>query len=284
MGDDDGIVVPGRDSRHRLLPVFGREMFLPGDEQPRLRVKLQKLRSPLVHQVIGNDEHGLFGQIKAAQFHCGGRHGPGLPGSHDVSQKRASTLKNPPNCILLMRRKIAVAERSAHHSRQGEMRAIEISKPDIVEAKIVVVGQALSPAGIFPDPLPETIFQLLLLFARGDCLGLIYGAVSFRVLIIGCRRPSVQRLFNQVGCTKAGRTVGRGVAYGVLGGIVQLQRPGCDGLRIADFHGCRRYVQQLGNKSRMSERGIHDEPRRASISPGSRSGGCTACNASTFRW
>jgi hypothetical protein len=60
------------------------------------------------------------------------------------------------------------------------MRAIEISQPDIIEAKIIVVGQALCPAGIFPDPLPETIFQLLLLLPRSDCLGLIYDAVSFR--------------------------------------------------------------------------------------------------------
>ena len=240
--------MPGRDSRHRLLPVFGREVFLPGDEQPGLRVKLQKLRSPLVDQVIGNDEHRFLGQIKAAEFHGGGRHGPGFPGSHDMSQERASTLKNPPNCILLMGRKIAVAKRSAHHSRQGEMRAIEISKPDIVEAKIVVVGQALGPAGIFPDPLPETIFQLLLLFSCGDCLGLIYGAVSFRVLIVGGRSASVQRLLNQVGCAKASGTVCRGVAHGVLGGIVQLQRPGRDGLRIADFHGRGRNVQQLGNE------------------------------------
>ncbi len=110
MGDDDGVVVPRRDSRHRLLPVFSSEMFLSGDEQPRLRVKLEKLRSPLVDQVIGNNEHGFLGQIKATQFHGGGRHRPGFPGSHDVSQKRTSTLKNSPNCILLMGCKIAVAE------------------------------------------------------------------------------------------------------------------------------------------------------------------------------
>ena len=36
-------------------------------------------------------------------------------------------------------------------------------------------------------------------------------------------------------------------------------------------------------KSRMSDGGIHDEPRRASISPGSRSFGWTAWRASTFR-
>ncbi len=72
------------------------------------------------------------------------------------------------------------------------MRAIEISEPNIVEAKIVIIGQALCPAGIFPDPLPETIFELLLLLSRGDCLGLVYGAVSFRVLIVCGRSPPVQ--------------------------------------------------------------------------------------------
>src|SRR5689334_15969536 len=110
MRDDDGIVVSGRDSSHCLLPVFGSEMVLPGDEQPRLRVKLQKLGSPLVNQMIGHNEHRLFGQIKASQFHGGGRHGPGLAGTNDVSQKRAAALKNPPDRVLLMRRKIAVTE------------------------------------------------------------------------------------------------------------------------------------------------------------------------------
>src|SRR6202050_2948472 len=37
-------------------------------------------------------------------------------------------------------------------------------------------------------------------------------------------------------------------------------------------------------KSRTSLAGIQDEPRRALMSPGSRSAGCTAVSASTLRW
>ena len=165
-----------------------------------------------------------------------------------MRQQRASTLKNPPNCVLLMWREIAVAKRGAHHSRQGEMRAIEISQPDVVEAKIVIVGQALGPAGIFPHPFRETIFQLLLLFPCGDRLGLIYGPIAFRVLVIGRRCAPVQGLFNQVRCAKAGGAVCGGIADGVLRRVIQLQRPGRDGLRMADLYSRGRNVQQLGHK------------------------------------
>ena len=142
--------------------------------------------------MVGHHEHWLLGQIKPAEFHRGGRHGPGLSRSHDVGQERTSTLKNSPDRILLMGRKIAVTKRRAHHSRQREMRTIEISKPDVVEAEIVIVGQALSPSGIFPNPLAKAILQLLLLFACGDRLRLVHGAVSLRVLIVGRRCTAIQ--------------------------------------------------------------------------------------------
>jgi hypothetical protein len=160
-----------------------------------------------------------------------------------MCQEWASTLKNSPNCVFLMRGEVAIPKRSSHHSRQGEMRAIKISKPDIVKAKIVIVSQPLSSAGIFPHPLSEAILQLLLLLAGSNCLWLIYRAVAFRVFVIGSRCTSVERLLNQVRRAKSSCAVGGAVAHCVFCAIVQLECPGCDRFCIANFYAGGRNVQ-----------------------------------------
>ena len=116
MRDDDGVVVPGGDARHRLLAVAGFEVFLAGDEKAGLRVELQELRTPLVHQVVRHDKHGLLRQVKAAKLHRGGGHGPGLTRTHDMSQQWAAALEDAPNCVFLMSGEVSIAKGGPHHS------------------------------------------------------------------------------------------------------------------------------------------------------------------------
>src|ERR1700734_3359975 len=106
MRDDHGVIVSRSDASHRLLPIASLKLILPGDEKPRLRVQLQKLRSPLVHQMIWHDEHRLLSEIQAAEFHRGGSHSPGLARSDDMRQQWTAALENSPHSILLMRREI----------------------------------------------------------------------------------------------------------------------------------------------------------------------------------
>ena len=119
MGHDHGVIVSSGDASHRLLTIAGIKVVLPGDEKASLRVQLQKLRSPLVDQMIRHDEHRLLGEIQAAEFHRGGGHGPGLARSHDMRQQRATALQDAPDSVLLMRRKIPVAKGGTHHTGQG---------------------------------------------------------------------------------------------------------------------------------------------------------------------
>ena len=100
--DDDGVVIAGRDARHGALAVAGREMILAGDEELGLRIELQEFRAPLFDQMIGHDEHGLLGQTQAAQFHGGGRHGPGLSCADDMGEQRAAALQDAPDRVLLV--------------------------------------------------------------------------------------------------------------------------------------------------------------------------------------
>ena len=117
--DDHGVIVSGGDPSHRLLAVASLKVVLPGDEKPSLRVQLQKLRAPLIHQMIRHDEHRLLRQIQTAEFHRGGGHRPGLARSHDMRQQWTTALEDAPDGVLLMRREISVAEGGAHHSGQG---------------------------------------------------------------------------------------------------------------------------------------------------------------------
>ena len=76
------------------------------------------------------------------------------------------------------------------------MRTVEIPEPNVVESKVVLFCQPLGAFPIFPNPIAKAILQLLLFFARSNGLRLIYGAVSVRVLIVGCGCPAIQGLLD----------------------------------------------------------------------------------------
>ena len=119
MGDDNRVIVSSGDASHSLLPIAGRKVVLTGYKEPSVRVQLQELCSPLIHQMIRHDEHRLFREIQTAEFHRRGSHGPGLASSYDMRQQWAAALKDSPYSILLMWRQISIAKGSANHSRQG---------------------------------------------------------------------------------------------------------------------------------------------------------------------
>src|SRR5260370_35722720 len=110
------------------------------------------------------------------------------------------------------------------------MRAIEIAEPKVVKPEVVLLSQPRRAFAIFPNPIAKAILQLLLFLSGGNCFRLIYDAVSVRVLIVGCRRAPVQRLFDQLGRTEAGGTVGRSVVHDKLWAVVEFNRHCCDGL------------------------------------------------------
>ena len=132
-------------------------MLPPRDEQPGLRIELEELRAPLLDEMIGHHEHRFFRQTKAAHFHSGGGHGPGLARSHDVRQQRAAALHDPPHRIFLMAGQVSVAQIFAIHAGQLQMRAVEGAQAQIVEAVVIFAGEPRRPRAVFPYPLPESI-------------------------------------------------------------------------------------------------------------------------------
>ena len=55
---------------HCRLPFPGFEVVLPSDENSGLGVQLQKLRSPLVHQMIRHDERRFLRRVQPAKLHA----------------------------------------------------------------------------------------------------------------------------------------------------------------------------------------------------------------------
>ncbi len=66
---------------------------------------------------------------------------------------------------------------------------------------------ALGAVGIFPNPIAESIFQLLLLFTCGNRLRLIHDLAAVFVLIVGGGSASVQRLLDQFRSAEASSTM-----------------------------------------------------------------------------
>ena len=210
--DDHGVVVAARNAGHRALPVAGREMVPARDEEPGLGIELQEFRSPLLDQMVGHDEHGLFGKAQTAHFHSGGRHRPGLSRADNMGEQRAAALQDAPDRVLLVTGQVMVAQRLADHARKGQMRSVECAQAQIVEAVVVLARQARSAFGVLPDPFAEAVLDLLLLLARGDGFLLVDDARAIVPLVIGGRRASVESILDKVGGAEARGAVGRGVA------------------------------------------------------------------------
>src|SRR5580698_9828609 len=130
--------------------------------------------------------------------------------------------------VLLMWRKIFAAERGAHHSGQGQMGAVEIPEPDVVEPEVVVLRQPFGSFAILPNPIAEPILQLLLFLSGGNRLLLIDGSSAFGVIVVGSRRAPIQRLLDQVGSAEAGSPIRGRVIDHVFRGVIGFYDPSSD--------------------------------------------------------
>ena len=62
MPDDDGIVVPGGDAGTEFFAVGGLKVLAPCHQKFCVGVEVQKLRSPLLCQMVGHHEKTFLAQ------------------------------------------------------------------------------------------------------------------------------------------------------------------------------------------------------------------------------
>ena len=82
VSDNDGIIVAGGDPGAELLAVVLLKVLFGCHQDIGRRVQPQKLRSPLLGQVVRDHEKGLLAQPQALGLHRGGHHLKGLARAH----------------------------------------------------------------------------------------------------------------------------------------------------------------------------------------------------------
>ena len=139
------------------------------------------------------------------------------------------------------------------------MFTVERAESGVVERVVVKPRQPLAARNILPDPFLESLFDPLLLLARGfRGLGIDNGFfVGVEVVHRGC--PEIQRVFNQFEPAVAVRApIGR-VPSRCTRLPISVYVPGAERVDVADFDTGREVEQCLGKLLHV----VMGNPRRA---------------------
>ena len=133
VGDDDAVPFAAGDLGGKLLAAVARQVFLGGDQQLGIGIKLHELAGKLLQQVVGDDVHRLFDEPGLLHLHAGGGHREGLARADDVGQQRVAGTHAPPHGVVLVRPQRDVLI----HAGEIEVRAVEQAGPEIVVGVVV---------------------------------------------------------------------------------------------------------------------------------------------------
>ena len=100
--DDNGVIIAGGDARAELFAVFQLKVLFRCRQNVGRRVQPQKLRSPLLGQMIRNHKHRLVAKPQTLALHGGSDHLEGLACAHLVRQQRISAIENVCDGVQLM--------------------------------------------------------------------------------------------------------------------------------------------------------------------------------------
>ena len=100
--DDNGIVITGSNAGAELFAVFRLKVLFRCRQNVGGRVQPQKLRSPLLGQMIRNHKHRLVAKSQTLALHGGSDHLEGLACAHLVRQQRISAIENVCDGVQLM--------------------------------------------------------------------------------------------------------------------------------------------------------------------------------------
>src|SRR5450631_3656786 len=132
-----------------------------------------------------------------------------------MAQEGVGGLQDTPNSSFLMR----VEGYGRTGSRQGQMIAVKGPNADVVKLLIVLFNQPFPALIVLPNPLGETLLDLLLFLAGGfggrRVDNSLIAVIGMR--IVNCRSPQIKRIFDQVdGGITRGAPFG-GIGDGTLG-------------------------------------------------------------------
>ena len=94
VSHNNGVIVAGGDAGAELFPVVLLKILFCCDQDIGRRVQPQKLRSPLLGQVVRHDKEGLLAQAQPLSLHRGGHHLKGLARAHLMGQQGVAAVED----------------------------------------------------------------------------------------------------------------------------------------------------------------------------------------------
>ncbi len=166
--DDDRIVVAGGNAGAELFAILRLEVLFRCGQNIGGRIQPQKLRCPLLRQVVGNHKHGLVAQSQPLGFHRGGDHFKGLACAHFVCQQRIAAVKNMRHGVQLVFSQMDFRV----HAAETDVAAIVFAWTIEIEQLVIASNQRSPPIRVFPNPFGESVLDgLLLLLCKRRFLG-----------------------------------------------------------------------------------------------------------------
>ena len=249
VADDNGVIVAGGNAGAKLLAVTGFKILFGGHKDIGGGVEPQKLRGPLLRQVVRHGKEGFLAQAEALALHGGGDHLKGLARAHLMGKERIAAVEVVGDGVSLM-----LPQRDLRiHARKDQVPAVIFPGTGGIEALVVELHQLPPPVRVLPYPVPERIlYGLLLLLGEGGFLAVedaLFLAVRIPYGVVDPHVAQIQRILqNAVGVGAVGAVGHAGVDVvrgdAVLAGDVPLRRE----LRVVDIQdaaGIQRRLQQL---------------------------------------
>ena len=262
--DDDRIVVAGSDAGAEFFAVGSFKVLAPCDQQLGVWIEVQKLRCPLLCQMVGHYEQRFLAQTKAFCFHGRRSHFVGLARAHFVCKQRITAIKHMSDGVALVFPKGDLRV----HAHEFDVGAIVFTGSGAVEQLVVLLHQRNAPLGVLPDPVGKSILDDLLFLLRQHGLPLVQHTLglAFGILdgVIDADIFQVQGLLqNLIGIGTAGAVGFGGDNIPSAGGSLALHTPLCGIGRIPHFD-CM--AQIVGNLERLGHKLLNDvrvQPCRA---------------------
>ena len=167
--------------------------------------------------MIGHHEHGFAAQAKPLALHGGSNHLIGLASADHMSQQRVAAIERVRNRVPLM-----LSEHNLRvHAGECNVLSVVFARAHAVEQLIVLGNERFPTVRILPDPVPEGIFNSLLLLLR-QCGCLLIQHALFLTLgildgIVDADITEIQRIFQNSQTAGPIRTVGQIVWNVVVG-------------------------------------------------------------------
>ena len=246
VSNDDCIVVAGCNSAAELLTVSWFKVFFGCGENIGRRIQTEKFTCPLFGQVVRNDKQRLLAQAESLAFHRRGYHFKSLARTNLVCKERIASVEDVCNGVLLMLTELDFGVHTAEH----DMAAVVLTRTGRIEKLIVLGDKLLSPVGVSPNPIPERIFdRLLLLLCKGRFLGVEHTAltpIGIGYGVIDTHITQIQSVLQNLICVGSLCSIGHIGVYIAVGRLrLACNVPLCRERRIVDFDGSPQIIRRL---------------------------------------